>query len=179
MNAPRFGRPTRMDRLCSTRTPQAFTLIELLVTISLIALLAGLALPVISNAKGKAISVHCQGNLRQLGMAIRVHAGDNDGRLPIIEIRTPANPDTVPLVRALQGISAELVRCRGDKEQYYRTNGSSYDWNSALNGRLLHTTPSDQALLHDHGTWHGYQNAVFPDGHTARLTAVFPIRQGP
>lgn len=156
----------------------AFTLIELLVTLSIIAILAGLIVPVISKAKRRASSVHCQGNLRQLGIALRIYADDNEGRLPVIREVSPTEPFVLPWKQVLLGVPADTFQCRADRGGRHLRTGSSYDWNHSLNGRLLHRVASSQpahaasesqAMLYDHEAWHGHKNGVFPDGHVERL----------
>ncbi|HZR16214.1 MAG TPA: DUF1559 domain-containing protein [Verrucomicrobiae bacterium] len=59
-----------------------FTLTELLVVISVIGLLTGLLLPVLSKAKDSTRSTSCRNRLRQMGMALQMYAHEEKGLYP-------------------------------------------------------------------------------------------------
>ena len=65
------------------KTVRGFTLLELLVVIAVIAILAALLLPALARGKATAERAVCQGNLRQIAMAMEMYAQDFE-RYPTI-----------------------------------------------------------------------------------------------
>jgi prepilin-type N-terminal cleavage/methylation domain-containing protein/prepilin-type processing-associated H-X9-DG protein len=65
------------------RKKAGFTLVELLVVIGIIALLISILLPALGKARAQANYIWCQSNERQMGMAMQMYTGDNQGLLPL------------------------------------------------------------------------------------------------
>lgn len=61
----------------------AFTLVELLIVIGIIAILAGLLLPALAQARREARRVQSLSNVRQINLGVLLYANDHADRMPV------------------------------------------------------------------------------------------------
>lgn len=61
----------------------AMTLIELFVVVAVLMVLAALILPALGRQRAQVLRINCVNNLKQVGLAFRVWAGDNTNRFPM------------------------------------------------------------------------------------------------
>ena len=79
----RFGSPEQKPASALQKFLRiSFRPVEVLLAVAIIAVLTALLLPSFATAKRKAMSVGAMNNLKQIGSAAQMFAGDNNGRLP-------------------------------------------------------------------------------------------------
>ncbi len=136
----------------------AFTVVELLVVIAVLAVIVALQLPVLANTQAKVQRVNCSGNLKQVGIAFRTWAANNNGRMPMQVPR--ANRGAMEAV----GIAATASWTSGNPPI---TGGNGGVWNMFLvmsnelsTPKILYC-PSDGATSHNASSATHVQATVF------------------
>ncbi|MBI3877229.1 MAG: prepilin-type N-terminal cleavage/methylation domain-containing protein [Verrucomicrobia bacterium] len=175
---------------------EAFTLLELLVVIGIIATLAALLLPVLARSKEAGRSTACLGNLHQLGIALQLYVQDNNNRLPSMRDKVYGTnsvvvTNTAPLpspdlVLSNQLGAPRVFKCPSDRERVFEQSGSSYAWNSLLNGQdadhlivmNIAFNPHEIPVFYDKEAFHRDRgekkgvNFLYADGHIKNLLEV-------
>jgi prepilin-type N-terminal cleavage/methylation domain-containing protein/prepilin-type processing-associated H-X9-DG protein len=145
---------------------RAFTLIELLVVIGIIALLVSLLLPSLNRAKDLARRGVCQTRLRAVAVGLRMYLDQSNEVMPVAaQLPSAQLNDDPPIAEVLRPhlSSDKTLRCPADPDAgYFRTEGSSYEYNSMLGGRKVADSfmtqrlgASNTPVMWDYRPFHG------------------------
>jgi len=87
-----------MKNLVKKIASTAFTLIELLVVMAIIAILVSIALPVFVGILERGQQTKDLSNAKQIGLGLKLYAGDNDGKFPVNLNANGSNPAFAALI---------------------------------------------------------------------------------
>lgn len=183
-----FGgrRPGRFNRVrppiqpCSVR---GVTLLELLIAVVVIGVLAGLTIPTMERVKASARSNQCVAKLRDIGIGLNNYFLDHGTKFPELVAARESKSEEVDAIDTvlLPYVGDEFAfQCPSDHEGIFERSGSSYLWNSLINGQRMGDmnflglvemessipTVCDKENFHQH-VGDGV-NVLYADGHVTR-----------
>ena len=126
----------------------------------LLPLFAALMLPALAKAKQRAMTISCEHNMRQLGLAVVIYAGTNNDQLPPSAGWSDAISNNVG--------SPKVFQCPADKD-----HRCSYAFNQALGGKKLSEVNPKTVLFFESDTgWNGAGGvaSVVSRGHSQNNT---------
>jgi prepilin-type processing-associated H-X9-DG protein len=113
------------------------TIVEILVVVTILGILIGIGVPSFRLMKANARSTLCAGKLRDLGIGLNGYLGDHGMKFPTLVPARESKEDDVPVLdrELLEYVGDEFAfQCPADHEHFEKT-GSSYFWNSLVNGQ--------------------------------------------
>lgn len=132
-----------------------FTLIELLIVIAMIAILAGMLLPALDKARGRAKNISCVSNQRQLYLTVQLYCDDYKiERIPSGRVETAKYPAAYGQVFPVALVQGGYIK------------GNTPVQENALNGYYYDKIPkfmicpSETFVSTTWGNWYGTQYGV-------------------
>jgi prepilin-type N-terminal cleavage/methylation domain-containing protein/prepilin-type processing-associated H-X9-DG protein len=138
------------------RKRTAFTLVELLVVIGIIALLISILLPALANARRSGNTVKCLSNLRQLGVAVQMYAGDYKGAIPVCRQDPPSGGNPYYWLDMLAPYASKLAAATynassSDQDEFRKSvffGCTEYDTRTDVSANIVNAYPGYAFCLH-------------------------------
>jgi len=162
---------------------RGFTLIELLVVIAVIGVLAAIAFPVTSRVVQSGKAAACVANLNEIGVALNLYLGEHSQIMPTLQAGRQSTTQDVPVIDNTLNTyvrDPRVFACPGDNIGIAAASGTSYYWNSVLDGQsvanlhffLAKGLNSEIPVLSDKQGFHPYAankvNMLYADGHASQ-----------
>ena len=172
---------------------RGFTLVEIIVVMAVVAILGLIAFPVTSRVIESGRATACVSNLRNLGVALDLYLGEHNQIMPTLQAGRQSTSQDIPVIdNTLNAYvrDARVFVCPSDTQGIAAASGTSYFWNSALDGESvaqLHFILSNSVgqnseipVLSDKAAFHPYTankvNLLYADGHASQ-DLIFPTSQ--
>ena len=157
----------------------AFTLVELIVVVLVVGALGTLAFPVYERVVQGSRATACVSHLSQLGAGLNLYLGEHNMTMPTMKAARADRREDVPVLDttlSTQITDARIFACPADNQGIAAKTGTSYFWNSVLNGQnmatlnfLMVTDITHIVVLADKDQFHPYEpshvNLLYADGH--------------
>jgi prepilin-type N-terminal cleavage/methylation domain-containing protein/prepilin-type processing-associated H-X9-DG protein len=162
---------------------RGLTMVEILVVVAILGLLLGIGVPSFRLVKANARSAICSGKLREIGIGLNNYFADHGMAFPeLVPARESRDEDVPALDNALTDYFPDEVvfQCPADHSAFFEKTGSSYFWNSLVNGQKTSNLnllgmkghPSGIPIVSDKENFHedvgDEVNVLYADGHVLR-----------